>query len=203
MKPGIWFFQGTYILRINSELPFYQSSFQVHFKKKKKQQKHKPNWVVLTSSSTQKLSYLMLIWLWKFHIKLSRLVRNYVSNYFQKSPRYEANNASSRFILLQHTKKKLEKKMSNLAAQVSIKQNCKERELISLRSGFAAATPSSELGCFHLLLQWLHFRAVCEPWQSTPSASELLDLGFCLWNTGSTPIFHREHPIRWGGKYCS
>lgn len=76
--------------------------------------------------------------------------------------------------------KKIEKKMTNLAAQVSIKQNCKERKLISLRSGFAAATPSSVLGCFHLLLQWLHFRAVCEPRQSTPSASELLYLGFCL-----------------------
>lgn len=60
--------------------------------------------------------------------------------------------------------KKLEKKMSNLAAQVSInKQKSKERKLISLRSGFAAAILSSVLACFHLLLQWLHFRAVCEP----------------------------------------
>lgn len=99
---------------------------------------------------------------------------------FKKSPRYEANNVSSWFILLQHTKKKFKKRMSNLAAHVSIKQNCKERKLISLRSGFAAVTPSSVLGCFHLLLQWLHFRAVCEPRQSIPTASELLDLGFCL-----------------------
>lgn len=83
------------------------------------------------------------------------------------------------------------KKMSNLAALVSIKQNCRERKLISLRSGFAAATPSSMLGCFHLLLQWLHFRAVCEPQQSTPSASELLYLGFCLRNTGSILIPER------------
>lgn len=74
-------------------------------------------------------------------------------------------------------KKKKEKTMTNPAAQVSIKQNCKERKLSSLRSGFAAATPSSLLGCFHLLLQWLHFRAVCEPGQSSPT---LLYLGFYL-----------------------
>lgn len=46
------------------------------------------------------------------------------------------------------TLKKIEKKMSHLAAQVSLKQDCKERKLISLKPGFAAATPSSVLGCF-------------------------------------------------------
>lgn len=66
--------------------------------------------------------------------------------------------------------KKIEKTTSNLAAQVSIKQNCKERKLFSLRSGFAAATPSSVLGCFHLLLQY------CTSEQCVNQDSQVLQL---------------------------